>query len=84
MKKGLAGWTDQGGLYFHLCTCAQAEGRLGVAAVVLFVVQEMVCIWEVQEQDASPQEGILLWGTHSRCWLLHMQPPIKSPQTTAN
>ena len=60
MKKGLAGWTDQGGLYFHLCTCTQVEGRLGVAAVVLFVVQEMVCIWEVQEQDASPRVCVCL------------------------
>ena len=60
MKKGLAGWTDQGGLYFCLCTCTQVEGRLGVAAVVLFVVQEMVCIWEVQEQDASPRVCVCL------------------------
>ena len=44
VKKGLAGWTDAGGLYFHLCTCTQVEGRLGVAAVVLFVVQERVCV----------------------------------------
>ena len=29
---------------FHLCTCTQVEGRLGVAAVVLFVMQEMVCV----------------------------------------
>ena len=41
-RKGLAGWTDQGGLYFYQCT--QVEGRLGVAAVVLFVVQEMVFV----------------------------------------